>query len=309
MDFFHTGDMFGGMTQLDDKGSETFSRVIDGVLRPLVRALIARGVTAPAFYRRLKRLYVEVAEEELRAEADRPTDSRISILTGVHRRDVKTFREDGAAGPPGGEKVTTMALVLGTWLARNDLTDAEGRPIPLPRTAEDGPSFDALVAGISRDIRPRTVLDELLRQGLAEIDAGGRVALMPDTVFGPEDLEQRLRFFGTNVGDHIAAAVDNLLAEDPPHMERAVFYNRLTPASVDRLEAAARDEGMRALIAVNRLANDLQAQDLDAPEGTERFRFGLFFFRDDEAPAPPGQSQEPPAVSAEGAGDVTDDDT
>ncbi|MEM0921675.1 MAG: DUF6502 family protein [Pseudomonadota bacterium] len=298
------------MAKLDIGGSETFSRVIDGVLRPLVRALISRGVTAPAFYRRLKRLYVEVAEDELGAEAERPTDSRISIITGVHRRDVKTYREEGATGAPGGEKVTTMALVLGTWLARNDLTDSQGRPIPLPRSAADGPSFDALVADISRDIRPRTVLDELQRQGLAEITENGMVALVPDTVFGPEDIEQRLRFFGANVGDHIAAAVDNLLAEAPPHMERAVFYNRLSPASVDRLEEAARAEGMRALIAVNRLANSLQAQDLTAQDGTERFRFGLFFYRDDQDPISPlDASSETEREPVQRAGDATDDQT
>ncbi|MEL6204443.1 MAG: DUF6502 family protein, partial [Pseudomonadota bacterium] len=68
-------------------------RVLRGLVRPLVRTLISRGVTAPAFYRLLKQVYVEVAHEEFRIDDAPPTDSRITLLTGVHRRDVRAILE------------------------------------------------------------------------------------------------------------------------------------------------------------------------------------------------------------------------
>mgnify|MGYP006282849129 CR=1 FL=1 len=39
-----------------------FSHMLRGVLRPLVKAMIAKGVTAPAVYRLLKEVFVEVAK-------------------------------------------------------------------------------------------------------------------------------------------------------------------------------------------------------------------------------------------------------
>ena len=61
------------------------------------RALIAKGVTAPDFYRVVKQTFVEVAEADFALDGERPTDSRISMLTGVHRRDVKAFRDPDMA--------------------------------------------------------------------------------------------------------------------------------------------------------------------------------------------------------------------
>lgn len=280
-----------------DARASAFSKAIQWLLRPLVRALIAQGVTALALYQVIKRVYVEVAEEELARAGERPTDSRINVLTGVHRRDIRAYR----TSPGGGEvdarrKVTMIATVLGRWLADPATVDAEGRPLPLPRSSESGPSFDALVEDVSRDVRPRTVLDELVRQGLVEIDGDGLIRLEADAFFGPADLEQRVHFFAANVGDHLAAAAENLLAEEPRFMERAVFYNRLRSDSVDEIEAEARERATALLVDLNRFAHRRQDADLDAADGTHRFRFGVFFYRDDQAagrgPAPADQEGE-----------------
>lgn len=301
MDFFSTNFYIPPMAmpvQQDsggERGGGVFGRALVGLLRPLVRALIAQGVTAPALYRLLKRLYVEVAEADFRLDDARPTDSRISLLTGVHRRDVKAFRDaDRSAEAAAEARVATIASVIGRWLARPETTDVDGRPAPLPRAAPDGaPSFESLVRAVSTDIRPRTVLDELLRQNLATMDPDGTVRLDPDAFAGPADLEQRVLFFAENVGDHLTAAVDNLLAErEPKFLERAVFYNRLTPASVDTLEAAARDRAQETLVALNRMANARQAEDVAAADGRERFRFGVYFYRETEAGTDADQATE-----------------
>ncbi len=268
-------------TSTPDQRADAFMKSVAGLLRPLVRALIAQGVTAPALYRLVKRIYVDVAEQDYRLADEPPTDSRISMLTGVHRRDVREFRRGG-----GGEtaetrqKVTTIATVLGHWLASAETTDADGQPLPLPRSAKAGPSFDAMVEAVSRDVRPRTVLDELLRQNLVELDGQDRVCLRSDAFLGPADLEQKIFFFSENVGDHIAAAVDNLLTDEPAFMERAVFYNRLMPDSVDEIETTARRLGGELLVEVNKMANERQAEDVALPGSTERFRLGVFFYRE-----------------------------
>ncbi len=266
--------------------SELFERALRRILRPLVRAMIAQGVTAPALYRVIKDTYVHVAAEDLQEAA---TDSRISIVTGVHRRDVKAFRaEDAEVDQTLARKVSTLATVIGRWLTDPDFTDASGSPKPLPRLSMTDPSFEDLAQRISRDIRPRTVLDELLRQGVVTHDLDSDVVhLDADALVGPADLDQKLHFFSHNLGDHMNAAVDNLLSDPSPFMERAVFYNSLTAESVDAIEAKAREAGSAALRQINSDAANLQNEDMNTPTANQRFRFGLFFYREDEGPEAP----------------------
>lgn len=269
--------------------SGQFARAVQGILRPLVRALITQNVTATAFYRIVKQTYVEVAAEMLGPTA---TDSRISVMTGVHRRDVKEFRSNAADdGDEQRRKVSTLSTVVGRWLSHPDYCDANGQPMSVPRSAEDGPSFDALVQSVSRDIRPRTILDELERQGILNSD-GDRVALLLDGLVGPADMDQRLHFFSHNLGDHMNAAVDNLLSEQPPHLERALFYNNLNPEAVQALEQEARSLATKTLRTLNTQAASLQSQDPNDPNATHRFRFGVFFYQDDESPQTKGQDPD-----------------
>ena len=58
------------------------------VLRPLVRLLINFRITFPQLSEILKSVYVEVANEEFRLPDKAQTDTRLSFLTGVHRKDI-----------------------------------------------------------------------------------------------------------------------------------------------------------------------------------------------------------------------------
>ncbi|MEM6890082.1 MAG: DUF6502 family protein [Pseudomonadota bacterium] len=266
------------MAQNEMDNGGLFDRAIRLLLKPLARALIARGVTAPAFYAMVKKAYVDAATEDLGASA---TDSRVTVITGVHRRDVKEMRASGPEYiPAGSRKISILATVVGRWMSDPNFQDA-GRPALLPRSADHGPSFEALVQSVSRDIRPRTILDELLRNNIIEMH-GTAVKLVVEGLVGAQDATERLHFFGYNLSDHMNAAVDNLLIDPPPHLERAVFYNKLTAASVEIIETEARAIGLDALRRINNLAAERQAGDVGTEEASQRIRFGVFFFKADE---------------------------
>lgn len=277
------------MTQPTDQGEEGLSPALKRLLRPLVKALIAKGVSAPALYAMLKALYVEVARDDFRLDGEPPTDSRISVLTGVHRKDVRALRTRPEVAETALERrVTVMTTVIGRWLADPGTTSADGRPKALPRQADDGPSFDALVESVSTDVRPRTILDELLRKGVVALDdKGGTVELRADALLTREAGDERFHFFARNIGDHIAAAADNITTEagPAPFLERAVFYNNLRPDSVDEIEARARSLASETLAELNRLGFARQSADAEdgAGDANERFRFGVYFYRQDES--------------------------
>lgn len=265
-------------------GSGAFVRVLRGLLRPLVRTMIARGLTAPVVYSLLKRVYVEVAETHFALDDKPLTDSRIAMLTGVHRKDIRTIRsetDDGAGEAR--RKSALLATVIGQWMTNPGFLDPDGAPRPLSRT-EDG--FDALVRTVSKDVRPRTVLDELTRAGLVSETPDGLLALRAEAVVGTGSTADREAFFAANVGDHLAAASENLLAEEPPFFERAVFYNQLTPESVDEIEAAARTQAQALLEQLSAQSSALRrTQDADgAPR--QRYRMGVYFYREDADATP-----------------------
>ncbi len=265
--------------------TDRFTRVLRGLLRPLVRLLIARGVTVPIAYRLLKEVYVTVAVEDFAIDGDRPTDSRVSVLTGVHRRDVKTIREaddDGSGGLR--QKTALLTTVVGRWAGGRDTTGQDGKPLPLPRSGDTEPNFEALVREINRDIRPRTVLDELLRLGLVQVDDDGLLVLDDSVLVGSGDTDQQTVFFAENVGDHLAAAAENLMSEEPPFLERAVFYNNLSAASVNEIEARARALSQDTLVELNAMARDRQSRDEASGKPLQRFRFGVYLYREDAEP-------------------------
>ena len=269
---------------------DPFLRILQGLVRPLARMLITRGVSAPVFYRMMKRVYVEVARDEFGLDGAEPTQSRISLLTGVHRRDVHDIlADDSETWETARRRSATVATVLGQWTARQDYLDGDGLPRRLPRTAPTGPSFEALVRDINRDIRPRTILDELLRQNLVtQSEEDGMLEIAGDAVAGPGAPDQRAIFFAANVGDHLAAAADNLTSEEPRFLERAVFYNRLTADSVDQIEEAARGASQTLLETINRDSQPLQEADKTKEGNTHRYRLGVYFYREDRGPSDDG---------------------
>jgi hypothetical protein len=248
------------------------------LLRPLVRLLIAKGVTLPEMTELLKDVYVSVAVHDVESGGKAPTDSRVSLMTGVHRKDVKRLRGLPPEQVPAPRSIGIGAQVVARWLSAPDMVDAQGRPRPLPRQADQGPSFDALVESVSKDVRPRAVLDEWLRLGVARLDADGRVILNQLAFIPAKGLEEKSFYLGRNVGDHMAAIAHNILAEGNPLLERSVHYSGLTADSVKTLTEAAERTGMQALLALNRMALELADRDAGRADADQRINFGLYFY-------------------------------
>ncbi len=252
------------------------------LLRPLVRLLLDHQVPFPLLSRLLKEVYVEVARDELPLEGRAQTDARVSLLTGVHRKDVRRLREEGGdPKEPHARHAPLGAAIAVRWTSEEAYLDGDGRPIPLPRRGASG-SFDALVASVSTDIRPRAVLDEWLRLGVARLDEEDRVHLQTDAFVPSDDFDEQAFFFGRNTRDHLAAAAHNLRGERPLMPDRAVYYGGLSERSADELLGLSEEAGMEALQRVNRRARALKRRDGKAGGGRRRITLGFYFFGADE---------------------------
>lgn len=261
------------------------------LLRPLVRLLVRSGITFPALCDLLRELYVNVAEHDFALPGKEQTDSRVSLLTGIHRKEVRRLRGAGAPISAAPASLSRTSRIIARWLAAPEYTDSENRPLSLPRIAlRDGqPSFESLVASVTRDLRARAVLDEWLDSKIATIDAEGRVVLAEAAFVPRGGSKQQLYYFGRNLHDHAAAAVANVLGEEPRFIERAVHYDGLSSALAQRLEQRSRELAAEVLQQINREAH--AACETDAG-GESRWTFGVYVYREEE-PSPPAPVEKP----------------
>jgi hypothetical protein len=242
-------------------------------------------MTFPGLADLLRELYVNVAEYDFALPDKEQTDSRVSLLTGIHRKEVRRLRGAGAPVSATPAAVSRASRIIARWLAAPEFTDAAGRPRPLARTSDPSagdPSFEQLVASVTRDVRPRAVLDEWLDRRLVTIDSEGRIALA-ETAFVPQGgSDQQLYYFGRNLHDHAAAAVANVLGEGPRFLERAVHYDGLSADLAESLEKRSREIASAALQEANREAH--AACEADAG-GRHRWIMGVYIYREAEEPS------------------------
>lgn len=252
------------------------------LLRPAVRLLLRHGVAYPSFAVALKQVFLEAARDELVASGQKTTDSALSLLSGVHRRDVRTLRASTADTASAPAAMSMASQVVARWLSDVAFIDADGLPLALPRQGE-GPSFDALVASISKDVRPRAVFDELQRLGLTEDGADGVRLLAPGFV-PRQGFAEMVTLLQDNVHDHLAAACANL--EGPENfLEQAVFVDELTAESAAQLHTLAAKVWRQALQLVMREAQarfDHDQAHADPAQRTQRVRFGSYFYAADD---------------------------
>ncbi|MDE0479987.1 MAG: DUF6502 family protein [Gammaproteobacteria bacterium] len=259
------------------------ARLVDAVrriMRPLVRLLISYQLTYPLLIRILKSVYVEVAESEFSVDEAPLSDSRINLLTGIHRKDIKKLRNERPASGQPAAAASLGAQLVAEWLGSDRFAGGgEPRALPLKTTDPDVPGFDILVAEVCRqDIRPRVILDEWIQLGVARL-ANDHVVLNTGAFTPEHGFDEKVFFFGKNLQDHIAAGADNLRGRESPHFDRSVYYDSLGPGSIKELKDLADELGMQALTRLNRRALALQKADSarSARNGPGyRINFGIF---------------------------------
>ena len=254
------------------------------LLRPVVKLMLAHNITYTLITDVLKSLYVEVAESDFAISSKKQTDSRISLISGVHRKDVKRLRmQRPSVGEVMPHNVSLGAQVIALWNAHTDYTDADGVPKPLPRYSADGGqvSFESLVKSVSTDIHPRAVLDEWLWLGIAHVDAENVVHLTTEAFVPQVGFEEKMFYLEHNLHDHVAASVHNVLGDMPPYFERSVHYDGLSELDIAALQQMINKNGMKVLREVNKTAEVLSSRHADN-QGKQRMTFGIYFYHTDD---------------------------
>ena len=247
------------------------------LLLPMARLCLARGLTLSAAVELLKHAFVGAAREAHAGKHGPRDASRVSATTGISRREVTRISQQLVA--PKVVKGSAATRVFTRWVGNGRLRGADGFPRPLRRVGR-APSFEALSHSVTHDIHPGVILEELRRLGLVRVDdATDTIHLARDAFVPHEDEGRALGFLGTNVGDHLAAAVENVLAQRPPHMEQAIFADELSDES---LAAFGKLVSAQWRTLMSSLAPQLEAlvegDRPEAPRARHRVRVGLYSY-------------------------------
>ncbi len=260
------------------------SAAILRLLRPLVRICLRNGLPYGAFADLAKRVYVEVAAAEFGLPGRKQSVSRISVITGLSRKEVSRVRalqapDDAAAVA----RYNRAARVISGWIRDPDFTEPAGGPARLPFEGE-GATFTTLVRRFSGDVPPRAILDELIRVGAAELLDDDTVRLLARAYLPATGEVEKLAILGSDCADLIATIDHNLQA--PPEaalLQRKVVYDNLPTEVLAQLRPLV---ARRSQALLEELDAWLAERDRDtAPEvegaGRCRAGLGIYYFEDD----------------------------
>jgi hypothetical protein len=252
------------------------------MLRPVARILLRAGVTWKELTDVVKATYVEVASRDFGLKG-RPTNiSRVSILTGLTRREVRRLRDLSAeADPQMFQRMNTATRLLSGWHEDPEFCDQQGHPLKLD-TAGEGASFATLARRYAGDVPATTMLKELLHVGAVERVGDGRVRavtryympalLDPDAVLRSGSVMEDL-------GDTLAYNLHRE-PEDPSHFEGRASNARMPKAALPAFQRFLEQEGQAFLERVDSWLSAHEADANAAPEDLLRLGVGAYWISD-----------------------------
>lgn len=220
------------------------------IMRPLARLFVSHGVVYGEAEQLLKQAFFEAGRSELERAGIKSNISRISLGTGLHRRDVKRLADelsDDAVTPVSRKPPRSIGSeVYMRWSTDPVLAKSNNS---LPLRAKDGQmSFEALAREVNTDAHPRSLLEDLRRLGLVVVNEEDETVTLKPGGFVPL-LEQTemLGLLGDNLAAHVETAVANVVEEGPKFLEQSVYENDLTPEAVRKIDGLSRAIWTKAL--------------------------------------------------------------
>jgi len=186
------------------------------VLRPIVKILLRYGIGFSEFAEVVKTSFVDVASTEFGIRG-RPTNiSRVAVMTGLTRKEVRRLRNILESGERRLlVKSTPISEIVHRWHAEQDFLDSHGRPACLPFSGADK-SFSELVKRFGGDVPPGAMRTELKRVGSVEEDSEGNLSIVKRSIVPTDKTENLVTSLVHGVYPLLSTVAENSDAGDEP---------------------------------------------------------------------------------------------
>ncbi len=225
------------------------------VLRPIAKILLRYGIGYREFAEVVKAAFVDVASSEYGIRG-RPTNmSRIAVMTGLTRKEVRRLRDQLASGEVlVSRKYTPLGRILHRWHSETEFLDEYGRPAPLPFTGS-GATFSELVRRYAGDIPPGAIRTELKRVSAIAEDEDGTLRLLRRDIHaehGHENVCLSLLHGAYAILENIAHN-NNPHSTEPTWVQMTAFTGDIRKVDLVRVRRICADRAREAVISYDDL--------------------------------------------------------
>lgn len=260
-------------------------RAVYATLRPLTRLLIRFGITYGQFSDIAKIAYVQEAFREKDKRGKRLNASRVSVKTGISRKEIRRLRElrgrigesnawvDGSAVP---------AQLLHLWYTDPQYLDQSGNPRPLPLVGAAA-SFTNLVRSVSGDVPVGAIRAELKQSGATEEGSDGLVRALKQ-YYVPGNFDERA--LTAIVGSLYTLAATTEHNANPERgsdgfIQRFAYSHDLSPDATDQFQRWSRIQATDFIESMDRWLGARETTMLTGREKStgEVVGIGVYFYR------------------------------
>jgi len=253
------------------------------VLRPLIRILVRSGVRYDEFLELVRGVYVETAVRDGLGDATKPTRAKVSISTGVPRREVDRYIDNDGALPAAPKTLTaTLSQILNRWHTDPQFVGPYGIPLELAVKGHKTRSFTDLVTAVDPNAPVPDVLHELIRLRTVVWSGDTHVRTVSRAFIPIEEMSSaQLEFFGnalTRLANTLQFNLDRKNTEKK--LERSVVSSRGLPKDiVPVFEKHAREKVSELLVELDNWLSPY-ATGVQRPGEFERVGLAVFQFID-----------------------------
>lgn len=218
------------------------------ILSPVVRFALRHSLKIQDIVEALKIAFLQEAQRELLREGRTCNASRLSMMTGVHRKDVARFESsdhdlssqpEKAIGPK-----DLVTKVIGLWQTDRNFTTSLKAPRILSAGGLDS-EFAKLVAKVSVDVNPAAVLAEMERIEAITRTKNG-IKLIQGAYTPKNDVAAGFSLLGSDLDDLIQAVEGNILHEEEiKNLHVRTEYDNVRPESARLIKQWFLKEGHR----------------------------------------------------------------
>ncbi|AOA57869.1 hypothetical protein [Acinetobacter larvae] len=201
------------------------------IMQEIAQWLIKSGIGYNEFSSALKPLFYKAAIQEADRIEQKKTDSSLSLLAGLHRKDIRQYRlleENHQTIDSDLEKNFASNIptrVVAKWLEKK-------LPFRIATVGEQ--SFEQLVKEITTEKHPRSILLEMKRLELVS-EQHGEITLQCFSSLDKVNQSLRQQCLSQNLTTHLKAGLFNIFDCEQYFLEQAISIDHLSLNSIEKL--------------------------------------------------------------------------
>lgn len=216
------------------------TRALRALLYPVVAFCVRRSIRLPEILEMLKALFIQAAEQELLRTEAKPSASRISAMTGVHRKDIARLNsEDRIQSRP----KNVISRIMVQWRFDSRFSTKPGVPRSLLTEGRES-EFAELVESVNGgDLSSYAVLFEMERMGIVVVKSG-KVTLQWENYVPPVEVETGLQMLAEDCADLLSAVETNIYEEsETPNLHLKTVFDNIVESAVPSIRRWLLREG------------------------------------------------------------------